>query len=208
MLLPPIHISNGSCSCDKALPEVLTSLRQLSNTVSHEDQPKRLIVDEIYAVERRLVTLLSFNFAKTQPCPSQSVNQPAFLACVIYIYIFLRDFPLRSPLFGHLVERLSLCLFDRDDGGLWQEKDYPMLLWILVIGALVSEGRCERDRFMGDLRKVCVVLGVKKFDEFEGCLKGIAWLERRVLESAVRSSNFLNVLWVDVEFGGVGEMVD
>jgi hypothetical protein len=171
-----------------------------------------LIVDEIYLVERRLVVLLSDSAPGSHLPSCHSVYQPSFVACLIYIYIFLRDFPLRSPLFGNLVERLASSLFDGDYEGIvnaaWDQVGYPTLLWILVVGALVSEGRCERDRFVGELKKVCEAEGVKGFEDFEKGLRNSAWLERKALESTVRATPFLRMLWNEVQLIGVGQEAD
>ena len=199
------------CSCDKARVEILHSLRNLSNTVSNEQRPKMLIVDEIYLVERRLVVLLASD-PPTRHSPScHSVNQPIFIACLIYIYAFLRDFPVRSPLFGNLVQRLTAGLFGQtEEGGFnsWSGDMYPTLLWVLVIGALVSEGRCERDRFVLELKRVCEVEGVVGLEDFEAGLRNSAWLTRKALESTIRATPFLRTLWDEVQSFGVGSQLD
>jgi hypothetical protein len=70
---------------------------------------------------------------------------------------------------------------------------------------MVSEDRCERGRFVVELGKVCKVLEVSTYAEFEEALKGIVWLEAK---SAARCSSFLSVLWGEVQLLGVGEVSD
>ena len=109
------------------------------------------------------------------------------------------------------MERLAASLFDEDEDGRiegWSEDNYPMLLWVLVIGSLVSEGRCERDRFVAELKRVCTVGGVRRFEDFETGLRRSAWLERKALESIVRATPFLRTLWGEVQRVGVGSEVD
>lgn len=84
----------------------------------------------------------------------------------------------------------------------WNEDGFPMLSWVLVIGALVTEERCERERFVAKLRGVCTVLGVRTFEDLMERLKMIAWLD---IESAVRSGPLLRVLWNEVQL--VGDVV-
>ena len=205
---PAFRPSSTSCGCDKTLSKIISSLCSLSNIVSNEQNPKLLIVDKIYLIERQVVILLADSHS-----PSCSpVNQAAFIACLIYIYIFLRDFPLRSPLFGNLVERLAATLFDDAEEERvhveWTEDRYQMLLWVLVIGALVSEGSCERDRFVVELKRVCGVQGVDGFEDFEKELQNSAWLERKALDSPVRATPFLRTLWNEVQLVGVGQEID
>lgn len=90
----------------------------------------------------------------------------------------------------------------------WTEDRYQMLLWVLVIGALVSEGSCERDRFVVELKRVCGVQGVDGFEDFEKELQNSAWLERKALDSPVRATPFLRTLWNEVQLVGVGQEID
>lgn len=109
------------------------------------------------------------------------------------------------------MERLAANLFHGDEDGRiegWSEDNYLMLLWVLVIGALVSEGRCERDTFVAELKRVCEVEEVRGFEDFEAGLRHGAWLERNALESVVRETPFLRTLWGEVQRVGIGSEVD
>ena len=79
---------------------------------------------------------------------------------------------------------------------MWEDDMYPMLLWVLVVGAMVSEGRRERELFVKELGGVCAVLGVSTFAELGEALKKVVWLD---IHSAVRSSPFLRVIWEEVQ---------
>lgn len=198
-------VSNSSCTCSKRLQEITNSLRQVSRTIATHFQPKHFISDSIYITEREVVSLLAPR-AFSHRCSYSPINEPCLLAAFIFIYVFLRDFPLSSPLFQSITERLAASLFESDTTiNMWEEDMYPMLLWVLVIGVIVSEGRCERDRFVKELGGVCAVLGVSILAEFEDVLKRIAWLD---VQSATRSSRLLSIIWDNVQVVQGGEMVD
>jgi hypothetical protein len=172
-----------SCSCDKHLTEIIIDLRAIS------DQPPinaldGLITDHLYLVERRLVMLLSRSSPNTNrhSAECQAINGPCFLAALTYLYISLRDFPIQAPLFSAFTTRLDDALLDSTENGglkwMWSESSYPMLVWVLAVGALVANGRAKRGRFVRELERVAWVLGVGEFEQFVAALGKIVWSGR------------------------------
>lgn len=192
----PEHNQVQSCSCDKHLTSIINDLRTISNQppINAIDGP---ITDHLYLVERHLVTLLSpsaQNANRHSPA-CKTVNYPCFLAALSYIYISLRDFPLQAPLFTAFVTRLDGALFggESDLWSRWSENSYPMLLWVLAVGALAANGRAEKGRFVRELEKASWVLGIEEFDHFVGTLLNIVWNVRSENGEAV-----LMRLWDEV----------
>jgi hypothetical protein len=183
-----ILISPAPCSCDRYLTEIIIDLRKLS------DKPPMnaldgSITDQLYLVERRLVTRLNPS-NKAHHSPScQSLIRPPFIAAVIYIYSCLRDFPLQAPLFDAFVARLSGALFE-DPAQAWERSGYSMLHWVLAMGSMAASGRADRCRFIAELEGISGALDVRTFENFENTLRRIVWNGR--------SADALKSVWGDI----------
>jgi len=166
-----------ACKCDRHLTEIVIDLRSLSHK-SLIDVLDGAITDQLYLVERRLVSLLESIGSSRHSTSCHSINRPCFIACLVYIYIHLRDFPIQSPLFSNFIEKLSSSLFAIDFSVMWKESSYPMLLWVLATGAIAASGRTERSRFVSELSKISHSISLRKFEDFMAALKKIIWVKR------------------------------
>jgi len=180
-----------ACKCDKHLTETVIDLRSLSHGLLI-DALDGAITDQLYLVERRLVSLLGSIGSGRHSTSCHSINRPCFITCLVYIYIYLRDFPIQSPLFSNFIEKLSSSLFATDFGVMWKESSYPMLLWVLATGAIAASGRTERSRFVSGLSRISHSAGLRTFDDFMAALKKILWARRR-------GGALHRDLWRDVE---------
>lgn len=165
------------CKCDMHLKDIIDDLRKLS------DKPPinaldGAITDHLYLVERRLVLLLNktLNYDHSPTC--HTVSGPSFIASLAYIYTFLRDFPIQAPLLTVFVDRLSNSMFEVEPLLKWERSGYPLLQWILTMGAIAASGRKDREHFISKLEAVTYVLGVWTFVSFVDELRRIVWGSR------------------------------
>ncbi|KAH8653194.1 hypothetical protein BGZ60DRAFT_180156 [Tricladium varicosporioides] len=183
------------------LDEIFSSLRSVSYALSGPFSRSNVAVDEIYSLENRVVVLLAdtnpivnpgLNLDKDEQSPLLEHRQTTYqilLAAQIYIYLFLRDHFVLSPIFSVLVTRLCDSLYSTRDQtelrGTWQEMDSEnrendMLFWVLLLGTLAADGREGRSRLQASLGKLCNVLGIRSPTEVVDKAKSIAWIEKKM----------------------------
>jgi len=204
-IIPPTWTSIGVCQpYDNQLRAIFTPLRCLSVALCGPFSRTRIAVDDIYDLERRLVILLAEttptrdpdpNLGSDEQRPQLEYKRTAYqfsLAAMIYIYLFLRDNPVGVGIFSVLVSRLSNSLCTSKNMAELQimpweiDNDYTYVefnqrdirFWVLVLGALAAKGREERSLFLAELRIATNALEVRRFAEFVGKLKKVAWIDR------------------------------
>lgn len=172
--------SSQICDCDGQLQDIIVDLRILSANppINALDG---LISDKLYLVERRLVVLInSFNDSSHKP-HCHSVSKAAFLAALIYLYTYLRDYPVQAPLFNSFIQSLGAALFSSSssyDQG-WQESNPSLLLWILTTVALAAAGRPERLQFVRELARMVTRMRITTFQEFVAAARQMVWIDRK-----------------------------
>jgi len=200
------------------LMEIFVSLRSLSCVLTGPFSRRNIAIDEIYFLERCVVVLLAETNPTVHPVSNLSSDEQnplleyrrttyqILLAAQMYIYLFLRDTLVPSPIFSVLVSRLSFSLYSSEGESrlreAWQKMDSndnrendnenEILFWALVLGALAAEGREERRRFGTHLRRLCNLFRIRTFTEFVEKLQKTAWIEKKVDDKLLE-------LWSEVQ---------
>jgi hypothetical protein len=160
--------------------ETLAHIRTLSSTMSilrkQSVVPEENIwySDKIYSLQHRLYFILH-----NSPFPS-SLDPAMCIAALIFCAVCLRDITFNFRIIYNGVKRLKTAVqvfLDR----YWKPcVDYALgvkLFWVLGMGGIASEGKEERNWFVGKFKIMCGVLNLKNWEDARGLLEGVLWQE-------------------------------
>lgn len=174
---------------------IFRSLRRLSIAFCPEYDARldgTSMSNQIYSVEYDLLTLQNINFEALNAdeyLPSSSVLMN--IAAYIYLYLILRELPVRSKIFHTLFQRLRDSL-DMQDGEWWNStpERQRWLLWVVFMGYGAASEWDEKWLFVEKMEPLGAVLMLQTKEELRSAFKGVIWHDR--------CEEFLDKLWNDM----------
>lgn len=174
---------------------IFRSLRRLSIAFCPEYDARldgTSMSNQIYSVEYDLLTLHNINLealSASEYLSSSSVLMN--IATYIYLYLILRELPVRSKLFHTLFQRLrdSLEMQDREWWNLTPERQL-WLLWVVFMGYGASSEWDEKWLFVEKVEQLSAALLLGTKEELRSAFQGVIWHDR--------CEEFLDKLWDDI----------
>jgi hypothetical protein len=194
--IPSFAISTGPYS---DIPAILFEIRHLTLIAESFKCSRGATPSEMLAfskarsgLEYRLLSV---------PTPVQFIDRPeqylyevCRVAAAIYINYVLHEF---DPLFG-VLGKLKRKLVVVIQAGEEKYKDLRgssndvVLLWVLFIGGLIAENLLERRWFAKRIAKMVQRLGLRSWEEIEGCLMKALWI-RRMRDASCECWSLMNI---------------
>lgn len=174
---------------------IFRSLRRLSIAFCPEYDARldgTSMSSQIYSVEYDLLTLQNINLEALSPSEYLSSNSVLMnIAAYIYLYLILRELPVRSKIFHTLFQRLrdSLEMQDKEWWKLTPERQ-RWLLWVIFMGYGAASEWDEKWLFVEKMEPLGATLKLKRKEELRSAFQGIIWHDR--------CEEFLEKLWNDV----------
>jgi hypothetical protein len=167
--------------------EMFRNLHYLSGQVTvsmsrNNVQDDAKLMENISKAEQYVELLIHHGGGKTGTIGLSSDNssgtnvQSSALAGVIYVYLFLQDIPVDSPVFDWMVALLKEG-FQWDESVIGQTYPAEVLFWILFVGRAAAVGRDERYWFCARLDMARRELMLNSWEEARGVLRRLAWIE-------------------------------
>ncbi|UKZ83025.1 hypothetical protein TrVFT333_010826 [Trichoderma virens FT-333] len=174
---------------------IFRSLRRMSAALNpeYEAPMERLALsDQIYGAEYNLLTLQNEYIESLDPV--QYLSSSSVLmnnAAYIYLYLILRELPIKSRLLFKLSQQLRDAL-EMQDEEWWNSSPERQrwLLWVLFMGYGAASEWPEKWWFVERMEPLGAALMVWTKEELESALKGIVWEKS--------CSDFLEKLWKDM----------
>lgn len=147
---------------------------------------------QIYSAECDLLTLQNEYVEILDPIQYLSSSSVMMnMAAYVYLYLILRELPIKSQLFYRLTQRLREAL-EMQNVEWWNSTQdrQRWMLWVLFLGYAASSEWPEKWWFVERMEPLGAVLMVWTKDELRSALKGVLWQDL--------CEDFLEKLWKDV----------
>lgn len=174
---------------------IFQSLRRISAALSPEyNAPldRTEISDQIYDAEYNLLALQN-KYADALDADEYLSSSSVLMniAAYIYLYLVLRELPIKSKLLFKLSQQLRDAV-DMQDGEWWNStpERQRWLLWVLFMGYGAASEWTEKWWFVERMEPLGAALMAWTKDELESALKGVVWEDS--------CEDFLEKLWKDI----------
>jgi hypothetical protein len=176
------------------ITSIFRSLRRLSIAFCPEYDARldgTSMSNQVYSVEYDLLTLQNTNLETLDSSEYLSSNSVLMnVAAYIYLYLILRELPIRSKLFLTLFQRLRDSLEMQDEKWWNMTRDRRLwLLWVVFMGYGAASEWDEKRFFVEQMEPLVAALTLRTKEELRNALKGILWHDR--------CEEFLEKLWND-----------
>ncbi|KAL7920308.1 hypothetical protein ACQKWADRAFT_299085 [Trichoderma austrokoningii] len=174
---------------------IFRSLRRLSIAFCPEYDARldgTSMSNQIYSVEYDLLTLQNINFEALSPSEYLSSGSVLMnIAAYIYLYLILRELPVKAKLFHTLFQRLRDSL-ETQDGEWWNltPERQRWLLWAVVMGYGAASEWDEKWLFVERMEQLNAALMLETKEELRSAFQGVIWHDR--------CDEFLEKLWNDI----------
>ncbi|KAL7785903.1 hypothetical protein V8C37DRAFT_393128 [Trichoderma ceciliae] len=170
----------SSFGSSSPMNSIFQSLRRLSAAFSPEyNAPldRTAISSKIYSVEYDLLTLQNEYIEVLGPIQYLSSSSVLMnIAAYIYLYLILRELPIKSRLFYKLSQRLRDALEMQDEE--WWNSNLERqrwLLWVVFMGYGAASEWSEKWWFVERMEALRAAVRVWTKDELESALRGVLW---------------------------------
>ncbi|KAK1246316.1 hypothetical protein MKX08_000118 [Trichoderma sp. CBMAI-0020] len=184
---------------------IFRSLRRLSIAFCPEYDARldgSSMSNQIYSVEYDLLTLQNINLEALNASKYLSSSSVLMnIAAYIYLYLILRELPVRSKLFHTLFQRLrdSLEMQDTEWWNLVPERQ-RWLLWVVFMGYGAASEWDEKWLFVEKMEPLGAALMLGTKEELRSAFQGVIWHDR--------CEEFLERLWNDISHREGNQMDD
>lgn len=174
---------------------IFRSLRRLSIAFCPEYDARldgTSMSNRIYSVEYDLLTLQNINLEALSPTEYLSSSFVLTnIAAYIYLYLILRELPVKAKLFHTLFQRLRDSL-EMQDGEWWNviPERQRWLLWVVFMGYGAASEWDDKWLFVERLEQLNAALTLETKEELRSAFKLIIWHDR--------CDEFLEKLWNDI----------
>lgn len=174
---------------------IFRSLRRLSIAFCPEYDARldgTSMSNQIYSVEYDLLTLQNINLEALSPSEYLSSGSVLMnIAAYIYLYLILRELPIRAKLFHTLFQRLRDSL-EMQDGEWWNltPERQRWLLWVVFMGYGAASEWDEKWLFVEKMKSLGATLKLETKEELRSAFQGVIWHDR--------CEEFLDKLWNDL----------
>jgi hypothetical protein len=178
------------------LPSIFQSLRRLSAVFCPEYDARlerEEMSDQIYSVEYDLLALQNKNIETLLDSKQYRSSSSVLMniAAYIYLYLIIRELPVRSKLFCTLSQRLRDSL-EMQDGEWWNStaERQRWLLWIVFMGYGAAQEWNEKWWFVERMEPLGAAMMVWTKDELKSALEDVIWHQL--------CDDILEKLWKDI----------
>ena len=142
---------------------------------------KAMFGDRAFFIELQLSSLATGRpYSCDSSTSSHLVRQSCRFACLIYIKLVLRSFPITTIVVGRLAIKLQEAFMDLDLEDLdldMAKASGRLLVWCLFAGACASTGRLSYGWYVIKLTEICTRLRLWWWIEVKSILTDVVWLE-------------------------------
>jgi Fungal specific transcription factor domain len=128
--------------------------------------------DQLYCSQARLYALCCHPYGGKRPLVTATTA-----AMLIYSYRCLRDTSFTFRIIGQLVRNLKAELLQILEEELLACEHAERFLWVLAMGGMAAEGKCERPWYVVNFRMMADGLGLWSWRQVKRVLEGILWMK-------------------------------
>ncbi|KAL7917077.1 hypothetical protein ACQKWADRAFT_307679 [Trichoderma austrokoningii] len=157
---------------------VIQSLRDVSEEKGNYrsvTQNNKEINNRIYDIEYKLHCLQTSNRQRGSSCAKMI---PFCVALNIYLYLAIRELPVRAKLMMMLIDRLQET-FNTEPLEWWvsNQQQKNRVLWMLFIGYAAGSENYKDAWFFETIKAMCKQYEIHDVDQLEQTLKDVLWLD-------------------------------
>ncbi|KAM0452511.1 hypothetical protein ACHAPV_009546 [Trichoderma viride] len=157
---------------------VVQSLRDVSaekDNYQSITQNNKEINNRIYDIEYKLHSLQTNNHERGTSCGKMI---PFCVALNIYLYLAIRELPVRSKMMMMLIDRLQET-FNTEPLEWWvsNQEQKKRVMWMLFIGYAAGSDTHKDAWFLDTIKNMCEKYEIRDVDQLKQNVKDVLWLE-------------------------------